>query len=83
MDTPYPLAIPQPGRFTLLSGRVRSYVNLSKPHVTLLLLAVTVTTMIMAARSWRLSFACRSHVDGRVSGGSQRECHQLLHRPRY
>jgi protoheme IX farnesyltransferase len=32
--------------------RVRSYVNLAKPHVTMLLLAVTVTTMIMADKGW-------------------------------
>lgn len=35
-----------------LWARVRAYVNLAKPHVTMLLLAVTVTTMIMAARGW-------------------------------
>src|SRR5579872_5013157 len=32
--------------------RARAYSNLAKPHVTMLLLAVTVTTMIMAAHGW-------------------------------
>lgn len=36
---------------SLLVG-VRSYINLAKPHVTMLLLAVTVTTMIMAEKGW-------------------------------
>jgi protoheme IX farnesyltransferase len=31
---------------------IRNYVNLAKPHVTMLLLAVTVTTMIVAAHGW-------------------------------
>ena len=31
---------------------MQSYINLAKPHVTMLLLAVTVTTMIMAANGW-------------------------------
>jgi protoheme IX farnesyltransferase len=30
--------------------RLKGYINLAKPHVTMLLLAVTVTTMIMAAK---------------------------------
>jgi len=32
--------------------RAAGYVNLAKPHVTMLLLAVTVTTMIMARQGW-------------------------------
>lgn len=33
-------------------GRLKSYLNLTKPHVTMLLLAVTVTTMIMAGKAF-------------------------------
>jgi len=45
------LELVRPPAFTI-PDRLRSYVNLAKPHVTMLLLAVTVTTMIMAARGW-------------------------------
>ncbi|HEV3311710.1 MAG TPA: heme o synthase [Chloroflexota bacterium] len=35
-----------------VADRARAYVNLAKPHVTMLLLAVTVTTMIVADKGW-------------------------------
>ena len=52
MALPYQLeALAQKERVSAFD-RVQSYINLAKPHVTMLLLAVTVTTMIMADAGW-------------------------------
>ncbi len=52
-------------------GRLQSYVNLAKPHVTMLLLAVTVTTMIMAERGWpRLELVLLTLAGGALSAAS-------------
>lgn len=51
--------------------RVQSYVNLAKPHVTMLLLAVTVTTMIMAGHGWPpVSLVVATLVGGALAAAS-------------
>ncbi len=56
---------------TATFDRLGGYVNLAKPHVTMLLLAVTVTTMIMAQKGWpSLGLVVATLVGGALAAAS-------------